>query len=290
MKVVLFCGGLGMRLREYAENIPKPLVPVGHRPILWHLMKYYAHFGHRDFVLCLGYRADAVKEYFLKYDECLNNDFVLSQGGKQVELYNWDIRDWRITFAETGVNSNLGQRLKAVQKYVAGEEMFLVNYSDGLTDLHLPTLIESAQTRNKIATFMSVRPSLSYHLVAANRDGLVENISEMSRTDLRVNGGYFAFRQEIFDYIRDGEELVVEPFQRLIREKQLLSYPYDGFFASMDTFKDKQVLDDLCASGKAPWQVWRTPAAGNKGNRITPDAVKEPALATSGATRAGVTD
>jgi glucose-1-phosphate cytidylyltransferase len=278
MKVVIFCGGLGMRLREYAENVPKPMVPVGHRPILWHLMKYYAHYGHNDFILCLGYRSDAVKEYFLKYDECVNNDFVLSKGGKQLELYNWDIRDWRITFAETGINSNLGMRLRAVQKYVAGEKMFLANYVDGLTDLHLPDLINFAQGHNKIATFMSVRPALSYHLVSANRDGLVEGISEMSRTELRVNGGFFAFQQGIFDHIQPGEELVHEPFQRLIQKKQLQAYAYDGFFASMDTFKDKQNLDDLFAGGKAPWQVWKTRPNGNH-DAQPPDIVKEPTLA-----------
>ncbi|MGC1492550.1 MAG: sugar phosphate nucleotidyltransferase, partial [Candidatus Acidiferrum sp.] len=145
MKVVLFCGGLGMRLREYAENTPKPMVPIGYRPILWHVMKYYAHYGHRDFILCLGYRADAIKHYFLNYDECLSNDFTLSLGGKHLELFHSDIHDWNITFADTGVNANIGMRLKSVEKYLEGEEMFLANYSDGLIDLPLPNFIESFQ-------------------------------------------------------------------------------------------------------------------------------------------------
>src|SRR5713101_1065274 len=139
MKVVLFCGGLGMRLREYSENIPKPMVTIGYRPILWHVMKYYAHFGHKDFILCLGYRADSIKNYFLNYDECLSNDFVLSRGGKNVELIHTDAHDWKITFADTGINSNIGQRLKAAEKYLKGEEVFLANYTDGLSDLHLPS-------------------------------------------------------------------------------------------------------------------------------------------------------
>ena len=132
MKVVLFCGGLGMRMREYSEAVPKPLVPIGYRPILWHLMKYYAHYGHKDFILCLGYRADAVKNYFLEYNECITNDFVLSEGGKKIEMLNRDIHDWNITFVDTGLMSNIGQRLKAVEEHLHGEEMFLANYSDGL--------------------------------------------------------------------------------------------------------------------------------------------------------------
>ncbi len=258
MKVVLFCGGLGMRLREYAENIPKPMVPIGYRPILWHVMKYYAHFGHRDFILCLGYRADAVKHYFRNYDECLSNDFTLSQGGKHLELFHSDIQDWNITFADTGVNANIGMRLRAVEKYLQGEEMFMANYSDGLVDLHLPEIIENFSKQKKIASFISVRPSLSYHIVSADADGTVQEIQEISRSNMRINGGYFIFRKEIFEYMQQGEELVQQPFQRLIQRKQLVAHPYDGFFASMDTFKDKQVLDDLYNSGKAPWELWKT--------------------------------
>src|SRR5215472_4401519 len=165
MKVVLFCGGLGLRIRD-AEDIPKPMVQIGYRPILWHLMKYYAHYGHKDFILCLGYRADAIKNYFLNYNECTSNDFVLSGGGKRLELYNSDIHDWRITFADTGNGSNIGQRLRAVARYLEGEEEFLANYSDNLTDLPLPEQLEHFREHGKIASFLCVRPSLSYHLVS----------------------------------------------------------------------------------------------------------------------------
>jgi len=257
MKVVLFCGGLGMRIREYAENVPKPMVPIGYRPILWHLMKYYAHFGHREFILCLGYRADAVKDYFLNYSECVSNDFTLSQGGKKLSLHSTDIDDWKITFADTGVTANIGQRLKAAEKYLEGEETFLANYCDGLTDLHLPSLIEFGQRQNRVATFLSVKPRLSYHMVEADDAGVVTGVKEISSSSMRINAGYFVFRKEIFDYMRAGEELVYEPFGRLIQEQQLLAYRYDGFLASMDTFKDKQTLDDLYATGKAPWEVWK---------------------------------
>jgi glucose-1-phosphate cytidylyltransferase len=257
MKVVIFCGGLGMRLREAGEDIPKPMVPIGSRPILWHLMKYYAHYGHKDFILCLGYRSDAIKKFFLNYEETSSNDFVLSNGGREIELMNRDISDWRITFADTGVNSNIGQRLMAVRNYLRGEEMFLANYADGLTDMHLPSVIERFEAGGKIANFVSVRPNLTFHAVCSGPDGGVREIKPVMETDLRVNGGYFLFRREIFDYMRPGEELVLEPFVRLIKADQLGTYQHEGFTASMDTFKDKQGLDELYSKGRAPWEVWR---------------------------------
>src|SRR5271155_418916 len=184
MKVVLFCGGLGLRLRDYSEHIPKPMVPIGYRPILWHVMKYFAHFGHYEFILCLGYRGDIIKQYFLNYDECLSNDFVLSQGGNNIEIANRDIQNWKITFADTGLHSNIGQRLSAVEKYVAGEETFLANYSDGLTDLDLPRYLDFAKQRDKIASFVSVKPNLSYHVARTSGDGVVTGITELRQSDI----------------------------------------------------------------------------------------------------------
>ena len=257
MKVVLFCGGLGLRLRDYADHVPKPMVSLGYRPILWHVMKYFAHFGHKEFILCLGYRGDLIKKYFLDYDECLSNDFVLSKGGKSLELANSDIHDWNITFADTGVSSNIGQRLMAVQKYVADEEVFLANYSDGLTDLDLSGYLDFARQRDKIATFLSVKPNLSYHVAETDANGLVTGIKEFTQSGIRINAGFFVLKKDIFRYIRPGEELVIEPFQRLIRDQQLAAFGYDGFFAAMDTFKDKQRLDDLYEGGRPPWEVWR---------------------------------
>lgn len=257
MKVVLFCGGLGLRLRDYADHIPKPMVPIGYRPILWHVMKYFAHFGHKEFILCLGYRGDLIKQYFLNYNECLSNDFVLSNGGKSVVLANCDIDDWRITFVETGLRSNIGQRLLAVQKYLIDEDLFLANYSDGLTDLDLTNYLAYAREQNKIATFLSTEPRLSYHMVQTDAHGLVTRITEFAKSGIRVNAGMFVFKKDIFTYVKHGEELVIEPFRRLIQARQLTAYEYDGFFAAMDTFKDKQQLDDLYEGGQPPWEVWR---------------------------------
>jgi glucose-1-phosphate cytidylyltransferase len=233
------------------------MVAIGYRPIIWNVMKYFAHFGHRDFILCLGYRGDLIKQYFLNYDECLSNDFTFSKGGKSLQLANSDIHDWKITFADTGLRSNIGQRLLAVRKYVADEEVFLANYTDGLTDLDLSGYLDFARQRDKIATFVSVKPNLSYHIAQTNSDGLVTRIKELGRSGMRINAGFFVLKKDIFKYMQPGDELVLEPFQRLIRDQQLAAYEYDGFFAAMDTFKDKQQLDNLHDSGQPPWEVWR---------------------------------
>jgi len=262
MKVVLFCGGLGMRLRDYADNVPKPMVPIGYRPIIWHLMKYYAHFGHTDFILCLVYRGDLIKHYFLNYEEFVTNDFVLSQGGKKRELLSSDIEDWRITFVDTGLSSNIGQRLKAVEPHLAGEQMFLANYADGLSDAPLPQQVAQLEQSGKVASFLCVPPNISYHAVSFEADGRVQGFTDIAQSGLRVNGGFFVFRPEIFRYIQDGEELVLEPFQRLIKEGQLIAYPYDGFWLAVDTAKDKQRVDDLFAAGHPPWEVWNTKRSG----------------------------
>jgi glucose-1-phosphate cytidylyltransferase len=257
MKVVLFCGGLGTRLREHSETIPKPLVNVGYRPLMWHLMRYYAHYGHTDFVLALGYRGDMIREYFMNYKEYMSNDFVLSKGGSKVELMGRDIADWRITFVDTGMNSNLGQRLVGVRKYIKDEEIFLANYSDGLSDLALDTYIATFQQRGATASFLSVRPSQTFHVVKADREDMVTGLEPLSDSDTWVNGGFMCLRQEIFNYIKPGEELVEEPFYRLIAERKLWAPRHNGFWGAIDTFKDKIRFDQMEARGECPWMVWK---------------------------------
>ena len=256
MKVVLFCGGMGMRLRGYADDVPKPMVTIGTRPILWHLMKYYAHFGHKDFILCLGYKGNVIKDYFLNYDESVSNDFVWSGGGKNIQFLNRDIDDWKITFVETGAHSNIGERLKAVEPHLDGEEMFLANYGDQLSDAPLPTVIETHRQSDAIASLLLVQPTASFDLVRAGEDGMVHQVLPLKQSDTWINGGFFVMRKEIFSFIEPGEELVREPFQRLIRQKALLAYKYTGFWQCMDTFKEKQRLDEL-NDGVAPWKVWK---------------------------------
>lgn len=259
MKVVLFCGGLGLRMREAGEHVPKPMIPVGTRPIVWHVMRYFAHFGHKEFILCLGHKADAIKQYFLNYDETLSNDFVLNGGGRKVELLGSDTHDWQITFVDTGLRAQVGERLKAIEPHLDGEELFLANYGDVLTDAHLPTMIDNLAESGKVASMLCTTPNYTFHVVSLDDSPLVRGIEDVTKANLWINGGYFVFRREIFDYIREGEDLVVEPFQRLIAAEQLIAHRHDGFWAPMDTLKDKTVLEDLLESGEAPWRVWDAP-------------------------------
>jgi glucose-1-phosphate cytidylyltransferase len=260
MKVVLFCGGLGTRLKEFSDTIPKPMVEIGTRPILWHLMKYYAHFGHTEFILCLGFGGDVIRNYFVNYNECLTNDFVLSDGGRTINLLNQDISDWTITFVDTELNANIGQRLLAVKRFLGNDEYFMANYADGLSDLDLSAYIDHYHRHGKIGSFLCVQPSQSFHVVALAPDGAVTCIQPVQEADLWINGGYFIFHRDIFDYMRPGEELVVEPFQRLIAQNQLVAYRNPGFWACMDTFKEKRMFDERVASGNTPWTVWNQQA------------------------------
>lgn len=257
MKVVLFCGGLGTRLREHSDTIPKPLVTIGYRPVLWHLMRYYAHFGHRDFILCLGYRGDLVREYFLNYQETMSNDFTLNARDRSVQLHSTDLDNWRITFVDTGLHSNIGQRLLRVKSYLREDEMFLANYADGLSDLPLDQVIKRALAQRSVATFAAVKSGQSFHAVHSDSDGYVTRMGAMPEQQLWINGGYFVLRREIFDYIEEGDELVEQPFARLIEQRKLSAFQWHGFWQCMDTFKDKIGFDRMEARGQCPWMVWK---------------------------------
>jgi glucose-1-phosphate cytidylyltransferase len=256
MKVVLFCGGLGLRLHPSTERTPKPLVRVGGKPVLLLLMKYYSYFGYKDFILCLGYKGDEIKKFFLNYDECLSGDFILSNGNKKQKLFKSEIENWKITFAETGLYSPIGDRLKKVEKYLCDDEAFLANYSDGLTDLYLPHLIDYFKKRDKIGCMITVKPTVGFHYVSTDENGYVDSICQLDQTPVRFNGGFFVFKNKIFDYVKPGEDLVYEPFQRLIQKHQLVAYKHDGFWASLDTYKDKQRLDELALKNASSWEIW----------------------------------
>ena len=258
MKVVLFCGGQGLRMRGAAEGLPKPMVRLGRRPLLWHVMRYYAHWGHKDFILCLGHGGEAIKEYFVANEEWRSSDFVLVPGGSRPEpLGRDDMRDWRITFVDTGADANIGERLLAVRQHLRGEETFLANYSDGLTDYPLPQLIDDALDRRAVGAFLATRPATSFHFVEQDADGTVRGIRPVEETALRVNGGFFVFDRDIFDHIRPGEELVEGPFARLAEQRLLLAHRYDGFWRCCDTPKDLRALEGMLARGPAPWELWR---------------------------------
>jgi glucose-1-phosphate cytidylyltransferase len=276
MKVVLFCGGKGVRLGD-PNGTPKPLVTVRNRPLIWHLMKYYAHYGHNDFILCLGHGAQKFKDYFLNYDECVSNDFVWSHGGKAVEPLSRDADDWRITFVETGLEANLGTRLMAVRRFLDGEEHFLANYSDGLTDCPLPALERRHAASDAVATFMTARPPVSFHFVETHSSGAVAGIHPSEAAGIWVNAGFFVLHRDIFDFIRPGEELVNEPFQRLILRGLLQTVHHRGFWQPVDTQKDLQTANELAQAGTAPWEVWRGTAAPVL---KTAEVIKLPALAS----------
>jgi glucose-1-phosphate cytidylyltransferase len=244
---------------QATQTIPKPMIPVGSKPILWHIMRWYAAWGHSDFILCLGYQADRIKEWFLAYNEALGNDFVLSNGGREIELLRrddegLDVKDWRITFVDTGIQAVVGERLKAIEPYVADDPLFLATYGDGLTDAPLDDMIDTLETSGKTGLFLSVRPRVEYHLVRADESGIVRRVEHLPLADVWINGGFFVFRRDVFDVLQPGEDLVNEPFARLIEREDLLAYRYEGFWEPMDTVKDKQKLDSLLDSGIAPWQ------------------------------------
>lgn len=257
MKVVLFCGGLGTRIREYSETIPKPMIPVGHQPIMWHIMQYYSDHGHRDFILCLGYKANVVKEFFLNYRPQSVADCVVSNHGQNVEFLSELPEDWRISMIDTGIWRNIGERLWAVREHLQGEEMFLANYSDGLCDVNLDDMTERFKKSDKIGCFLAIRPPLTYHLVDMDESGSVREFVSSNRSEIWINGGYFIFKPAIFDYMQPGEELVVEPFKRLIADNKLMAYKHEGFWRSMDTLRDRQMLEDLVEKGDMPWAVRR---------------------------------
>jgi glucose-1-phosphate cytidylyltransferase len=253
VKVVLFCGGLGTRIRDYSESIPKPMVPIGNYPILWHVMQYYSEYGHRDFILCLGYKANVVKNYFLNYKIEESSDCVISDFGSKVEIIGQKPPDWHVTLVDTGIWRNIGARLFAIKHFVENEEIFLANYSDGLTDAPLAEMIKQFKASGKIACFIAIHPPINFHLADFDEKGVVQQIRSSHQTNIWINGGYFIFRREIFDYIRDGEELVLEPFNRLIKEGKLIAYKYEGFWRAMDTLRDRQILEEMVERGEAPW-------------------------------------
>ena len=278
MKVVLFCGGMGMRMRADNQSLPKPMMPIGTRPVLWHVMRYYAHFGHNEFILCLGYGAQAVKEYFLDYRETASNDFRLLKGGRDIEMLGTDISDWTITFIDTGIDTAIGERLRRVRPYLDEDEMFLANYGDVLTDAPMNALIDEFADSDCVAQFLAVSPQDSFHVVDVTGDGHVTGIQPVADLSMYINGGYFVLRQGIFDYLDEGDDLVMNGCVRAAADGRLRAVKYPGFWAPMDTLKERTALEQLYRSGVSPWALWRdVPAPG--GRPILPVPAMDPVLA-----------
>ncbi len=281
MKVVLFCGGLGMRMRADNQSLPKPMMPIGHRPVLWHVMRYYAHFGHTEFILCLGYGAEAVKEYFLNYRETGSNDFVLTKGGQHVDMLSTDISNWSITFIDTGIDTAIGERLRRVRPYLEDDEVFLANYGDVLTDAPMNALIDEFVATDAVAQFLAVKPQDSFHVVDMTADGKVTGLVPVADMAMCINGGYFVLRQGIFDYLEEGDDLVMNGCVRAAEDGRMRAVRYDGFWAPMDTLKERTALERAYKHGVSPWALWRDrPVA--QGRPIVP--VDQPLPAFNGGT------
>lgn len=265
MKVVLFCGGHGMRMRDGSSAAPKPMVMIGDRPLLWHGMRYYAHHGHTDFILALGYGAQEIKDYFLHYKETATNDFVL-RGGREVELLSSDLADWRITFVDTGLHSSIGERLRRVRRYLDGDEYFMANYADVLSDLPLHQVVERFRASGAVASLTAVPPQSSFHVLQIDDRERVSGLRPVSQFPLWENGGFFVFRQELFDALYPGEDLVDGTLVRLAERGQLIAYRHSGFWVPADTLKERAHLEALYQSGTRPWAVWENGEDGTAVN------------------------
>jgi glucose-1-phosphate cytidylyltransferase len=254
VKVVLFCGGYGLRMREGVSDLPKPMHRLGLRPLLWHVMRYYAHFGHTDFVLCLGYGAHHIKDFFLTYSETDSNDFVLEAG--RVRLLASDVSDWTITFVHTGLDSAIGERLRRVRRHVQDEDVFLANYADVLTDLPLDVMVERFRHSDAVGALLAVPPQAAFHCVELGEGDRVTGIATLQEMPLWENGGYFVLRPEIFDHLPPDGDLIVDACRPLAKEGRLMAYRHRGFWQPADTAKERHALEAAYQAGNRPWMVW----------------------------------
>ena len=259
-EVVILCGGKGTRLREQTEEIPKPLVEIGGMPIVWHIMKSYAHYGFKNFVLCLGYKGEKIKDFFINFYYRAKTDFVIENGQYQsLRISNNpksnDVYDWKIIFAETGIETNTGGRIKKIQPYIH-HETFFVTYGDGLANINFIDLLNYHKKHKKIATMTCIQPYSQFGIVEIGNNNLIRKYHEKPRMKEWVNGGFFVFNKQIFSMIKNEDILEQEPMRRFEEKKQIVGYPFDKFWACMDTYKDSQKLNDLWNSSNPPWKIW----------------------------------
>jgi glucose-1-phosphate cytidylyltransferase len=258
MKVVILCGGKGTRLNEETEYRPKPMVQIGSQPILWHIMKVYARYGYQDFVLCLGYKGDMIREYFLNY-ETMHNDFTIRLGQKQEITYHdtHGEQDYRVTLADTGLETMTGARVKQIEKYIDGDT-FMVTYGDGLSDLNIQKLLEFHHSHGRLATMSAVRPTSRFGNLRIGNDNRIIRFEEKPQLDDWVNAGFFVFERGVFDYLSTDASCVLEdvPLIKLANDKQLVAYRHEGYFFAMDTYREYLHLNEIWKQKRAPWKVW----------------------------------
>ncbi len=262
MKVVILCGGMGTRMREETEFKPKPLVHIGNKPILYHIMKIYSHYGFKDFILCLGYKGEMIKKYFLNYSY-MNNDFTIDLSSKRGltmlegdgKQGSRDHEEWSVTLADTGLKTNTGGRIKRIEKYI-GDEPFLATYGDSVGDVDIKKLIDHHKSKGRKATLTGVHPLSRWGVLEESKNSLITGFKEKPKLDGWVNAGFFVFEPSVFDYLDDDCVLEKEPLENIASDKQLSVYRHDGFWQCMDTFKDQNVLEEMWEKD-APWRVWK---------------------------------
>jgi len=259
MKTVILCGGQGTRIRDVAADLPKPMVSIGRFPILWHIMKGYAHWGHKDFVLCLGYQSSVIKDFFLNY-QMRTADVTITLGQEaHVEcLTSHDEEDWRVTLAETGLKAMTGARVRRIQKYIADDSTFMLTYGDGVGDVNIDALLKCHRQHGKAMTVTGVRPPGRFGELEIDGSRVTGFNEKPQASEGRISGGFFVCERRLFDYLSDAEDLMLEqgPMQRLAKDGQLMAFGHDGFWHPMDTARDHKLLNDLWDAGKAPWKTW----------------------------------
>jgi glucose-1-phosphate cytidylyltransferase len=258
MKVIILCGGKGTRLKEQTESIPKPLIEIGGRPILWHIMKIYAAYGFEDFILCLGYKGQAIKEYFMEYLSWRHHNCAidLSRGEPQIRLLNHDREPWKITFADTGEDTNTGGRIKRAEQFLGKDPAFMATYGDGVADIDIRKLVSFHQAHGRIGTITVVNPPSQFGLIEADGDGRVTRFREKPLLDQWINGGFFVFRREFLHSLGEDDVLERSPLESLAKDGQLTAFRHEGFWKCMDTYKDTVTLNEHWSGGNAPWKVW----------------------------------
>lgn len=258
MKVVILCGGYGTRIRDVADHIPKPMIPIGGLPIIWHIMKYYASFGHTEFILCLGYKGDVIKNFFLNYD-AQTKDFTIQLGAENNLTFhsNHDESDWRVTLVDTGLEAMTGARIKKIQKYL-GDEDFMLTYGDGLGDVDISQLVAFHNNQGRTLTVTGVRPPGRFGELMHSNGVITEFNEKPQATDGLISGGFFVASPKLFDYLGSNEDLIFEqePMRNIVRDKELMVFEHHGFWQPMDTSREYQLLNLMYKKGDAPWVRW----------------------------------
>lgn len=258
MKTVILEGGYGTRIRDVSSEIPKPMIPIGHYPILWHIMKVYAHYGMKDFVLCLGYKSEIIKDYFINYQQ-RQREFTLDLSTQHIDYHtSGSTEDWRITFAETGLNAQTGARIFRIKKYVERDDFFMLTYGDGVSDVNIESLIAFHKSHGKLVTVTGGHPPGRFGELDIDRDQVVGFNEKPQATEGWISSGFFVCNRKFLDYLTHEEDLILErgPLENVVKDGQMMVYKHEGFWHPMDTSRDYLLLNDLWNQQKAPWKMW----------------------------------